>query len=313
MGLWHKLIQSISFSVATPEGRQRLEPLDFALRVAVLVTIIAVVIDTAGLFILSLLGLVTDLANGLMLGTTLSATIAFTLALIIGWINAREVKLLAQSHERFLHLSHTDALTGLNNRLGLYANCARLDTQYCVAFVDIDRFKSVNDRYGHLAGDMVISSVAAMIRDCFDETAYIARLGGEEFVVVQELAPQDFLELCEKARAGSWRHRWISRACGSGPPSLWVWLSGRIGRFSRKSCTMPIWRFTTRNDRGAIASVLPARRSAARPSHRICHCRMEKAAKPGFAAFPVGLRLAQTSSLRESRMQASVMRAETHR
>lgn len=201
MGLWHKLIQSISFSVATPEGRQRLEPLDFALRVAVLVTIIAVVIDTAGLFILSLLGLVTDLANGLMLGTTLSATIAFTLALIIGWINAREVKLLAQSHERFLHLSHTDALTGLNNRLGLYASCARLDTQYCVAFVDIDRFKSVNDRYGHLAGDMVISSVAAMIRDCFDETAYIARLGGEEFVVVQELAPQDFLELCEKARA----------------------------------------------------------------------------------------------------------------
>ncbi|KJF73899.1 GGDEF domain-containing protein [Agrobacterium arsenijevicii] len=201
MDLWNKLIQAISFSVATPEGRQRLEPLDFALRVAVLVTIIAVVIDTMGLYILSKFGLVTDLANGLMLGTTLSATIAFTLAFLICWINASEVKVLAQSHERFLHLSHTDALTGLNNRLGLYANCVKLDTQYCVAFFDIDHFKSVNDRYGHLAGDLVISSVAAIIRDSFDDTAHVSRLGGEEFVVVQALAPQHFLEVCERVRA----------------------------------------------------------------------------------------------------------------
>jgi diguanylate cyclase (GGDEF)-like protein len=201
LGLWHKLIQSISFSVATPEGRQRLEPLDFALRVAVLVTAIAVIIDMAGLFILSKFGLVTDLVNGLMLGVTLTVTTAFSITLLVCWLNAREVKLLAQSHERFLHLSHTDALTGLNNRLGLYANCVNLDTQYCVAFFDIDHFKSVNDRYGHLAGDMVISSVATIIRDSFDETEHVARLGGEEFVVVQALAPQYFLEECERVRA----------------------------------------------------------------------------------------------------------------
>lgn len=201
LDLWKKLIYTMTFSIATPEGRRGFDPFAFSVRVAILVAVIAVAIDAVVMTFLSKFGLVADIERELLLGASLAAPIGFSLALLICWINARAVKSLVQSHERFLHLSHTDALTGLYNRLGLYANCINIDTQYCVAFFDIDHFKSVNDRYGHLAGDKVISGVGGMIRDCFDETAHISRLGGEEFVVVQELAPSLFLELCERVRA----------------------------------------------------------------------------------------------------------------
>ncbi|MFK3776842.1 GGDEF domain-containing protein [Agrobacterium sp. NPDC089420] len=201
LGLWKKPIEMISFSVATAEGRRRLEPLEFSIRIACLVTAIVVVMCTGGLMFLAQFGMVTDLANGIMLSVTLGGAVAFTVTLLICWLNAREVQILVQSHERFLHLSHTDALTGLSNRLGLYAECANLGSEYCVAFLDIDHFKSVNDRYSHLVGDLVIASVAARIRDHFDPPAHVARLGGEEFVVVQETSRLVFLQMCEKVRA----------------------------------------------------------------------------------------------------------------
>ncbi|CAD0212261.1 hypothetical protein AGRHK599_LOCUS1803 [Rhizobium rhizogenes] len=201
LGLWKKTIEMISFSVATPEGRRRLEPLEFSIRIACLVTLIVILMCTGGLVFLAQFGLVTDLFNGIMLSVTLGGAVAFTVTLLVCWLNAREVQILVQSHERFLHLSHTDALTGLSNRLGLYAACAELGSDYCVAFLDIDHFKLVNDRYSHLVGDLVISSVARRIREHFDPSAHVARLGGEEFVVVQETSPLAFLQMCERVRA----------------------------------------------------------------------------------------------------------------
>ncbi|WP_432803760.1 GGDEF domain-containing protein [Agrobacterium pusense] len=196
-----KQIKMISFSVAAPQGRRRLEPLEFSIRIACLVTIIVVLMCTGGLSLLATLGFVTDLVNGLFLSVTLGSAVAFTVTFLVSWLNAKEVQLLAQSHERFLHLSHTDALTGLSNRLGLYAACAELGSDYCVAFLDIDHFKSVNDTYSHLVGDLVISSVARTIREHFDADAHVARLGGEEFVVVQEIGRLAFTQMCEKVRA----------------------------------------------------------------------------------------------------------------
>ena len=201
LGLWKKPIEMISFSVATSDGRRRLEPLEFSIRIACLVTIIVILMCMGGLTLLARFGLVTDLFNGIMLSVTLGGTVAFSITLLVCWLNSREVKILVQSHERFLHLSHTDALTGLSNRLGLYAACAELGSDYCVAFLDIDHFKKVNDRYSHLAGDLVISSVARRIREHFDPSAHVARLGGEEFVVVQETSRLAFLQMCERVRA----------------------------------------------------------------------------------------------------------------
>lgn len=201
LGLWNKKIEMISFSVATPTGHRRTTPIEFSIRIACLVTTIVILACVVSLVLLAQFGLVTDLANSLVLGVMLGGTLAFSVTGLVCWLNAREVQLLAQSHERFLHLSQTDALTGLSNRLGLYAACAELGSDYCVAFLDIDNFKLVNDSYSHLAGDLVIASVARTIREHFAPAAHVARLGGEEFVVVQETCQLAFLQMCEKARA----------------------------------------------------------------------------------------------------------------
>ena len=84
-----------------------------------------------------------------------------------------------------------DALTGLYNRRyffeagsKLFANARRKNLEICVAMLDIDHFKNINDTYGHISGDRVISEVAKTLRESFRESDIVARFGGEEFVVL---------------------------------------------------------------------------------------------------------------------------------
>lgn len=82
-----------------------------------------------------------------------------------------------------------DGLTGLWNRRALDE---RLDTliadagqqPYALMLIDIDHFKSINDRYGHAVGDNVLRVVGQLIRDCAGPTALTGRVGGEEFAIV---------------------------------------------------------------------------------------------------------------------------------
>lgn len=87
--------------------------------------------------------------------------------------------------------SQLDPLTGLLNRRGLadevrlllersYANSALV----VVAAVDIDRFKTINDEYGHTVGDAVIEKVGSRLVECAGPAALIARIGGDEFIIV---------------------------------------------------------------------------------------------------------------------------------
>ena len=98
---------------------------------------------------------------------------------------------LAENYQRSLSLALTDELTGLYNRRYL---CAHLDelvgrinrdgTGAVVLLLDIDYFKRVNDTYGHAAGDDVLRELAARATACVRSVDLVARLGGEEFVVV---------------------------------------------------------------------------------------------------------------------------------
>lgn len=84
-----------------------------------------------------------------------------------------------------------DPLTGLLNRLGLrqaFAGLAPGNDMLAVHYFDLDRFKPVNDRYGHPAGDAVLGQVAARIRAGLRPTDLAARIGGDEFVVIQSPA-----------------------------------------------------------------------------------------------------------------------------
>lgn len=82
--------------------------------------------------------------------------------------------------------ARTDSLTELYNRRGIapiMSAIARED-QYALALVDLDRFKRVNDRLGHGAGDVVLANVARTLVDAIGEAGTVARWGGEEFLVV---------------------------------------------------------------------------------------------------------------------------------
>lgn len=87
----------------------------------------------------------------------------------------------------------TDALTGLANRTGLaqlaeraFARARRSQQPLSVFFLDLDRFKPVNDTHGHDAGDLVLQTCADRLRDVVRETDAVARIGGDEFVVLCE-------------------------------------------------------------------------------------------------------------------------------
>jgi diguanylate cyclase (GGDEF)-like protein/putative nucleotidyltransferase with HDIG domain len=85
----------------------------------------------------------------------------------------------------------TDYMTGLPNARSLFlhldselSRCRRLKEPLVVLVCDMNGFKQVNDQYGHLEGNKVLRSVAAKFKDCCREYDYVARMGGDEFVLV---------------------------------------------------------------------------------------------------------------------------------
>ena len=98
---------------------------------------------------------------------------------------------LRESEERMRHVAQHDPLTHLPNR-ALFADRLQLAlararrerTQAGLMFVDLDRFKPVNDAYGHAVGDKLLVAAAARMRECLRDTDTLARIGGDEFVVL---------------------------------------------------------------------------------------------------------------------------------
>jgi diguanylate cyclase (GGDEF)-like protein len=107
---------------------------------------------------------------------------------------------LAISRDAFETLSRTDPLTGLLNRRAFTETVSDFNTPYAIAVIDIDRFKSINDSYGHGAGDLVLVEVANELRLALGE-ATLARTGGEEFAVaIPDRGRDAAQEMLEKAR-----------------------------------------------------------------------------------------------------------------
>ncbi len=115
-----------------------------------------------------------------------------------------------QAEERVRHLAHYDELTGLPNRsmfnqrlTHALARARRNDKSLAVLFIDLDRFKNINDTLGHEAGDRVLREVAQRLRGCLRESDTVARLGGDEFVVlIEELSqPMQVAAVAQKILA----------------------------------------------------------------------------------------------------------------
>jgi len=103
-------------------------------------------------------------------------------------------------------LAYRDELTTLPGRRALNEACKRLGGSYCLAMVDIDFFKKLNDRHGHDVGDQVLRMVAARLRSC-DGGGRAYRYGGEEFCIVFNGAERDsaqqHLEVLREKIAGA--------------------------------------------------------------------------------------------------------------
>jgi len=92
--------------------------------------------------------------------------------------------------QRLAHLAHHDGLTGLLNRVMFRERLAEglqrvgQGLEFALVCVDLDGFKTVNDTYGHAAGDKILKAVGKRLRRCAGEADAVARLGGDEFAII---------------------------------------------------------------------------------------------------------------------------------
>jgi len=126
-------------------------------------------------------------ANGSLLWMELSIVTTGT-----GYVGAlHDVTMQKNTQEQLEYMAHFDVLTKLPNRTLLtdridrgLARCRRIQRMLAVAFLDLDGFKAINDQYGHDAGDHLLTTVAQRFVATLREEDSIARIGGDEFVVV---------------------------------------------------------------------------------------------------------------------------------
>lgn len=103
----------------------------------------------------------------------------------------RDISERKEAKRRLEQLAHFDSLTGLPNRVLFFdrlnqavAEAERYGHGMALLFLDLDRFKAINDTLGHDAGDMVLTETAKRLRDCVRTCDTVARMGGDEFTVI---------------------------------------------------------------------------------------------------------------------------------
>lgn len=122
--------------------------------------------------------------------------------------NAALESRVAERTKELENLARIDPLTGLLNRrcfweilAGEWERRRRYDNEFCLAMVDLDRFKAINDTYGHAAGDRVLKTVGELLRENVRKTDSVGRFGGEEFcLLIHEVKAVEALAVLEKIR-----------------------------------------------------------------------------------------------------------------
>jgi len=122
-------------------------------------------------------------------------------ALLI-WGLISVVNLTSFSEHRLTNKAETDELTGLLNRAGYDRLLEELDPNDTILLlVDTDKFKGINDRFGHETGDRVLQKIAKSLLANFRQKDYVCRIGGDEFAVLMlNTTPLEDEKLCEKVR-----------------------------------------------------------------------------------------------------------------
>ena len=134
-----------------------------------------------------------SMAPGMIFLTLFSGIVLIYAYILMGRIES--------SRRQLEHTSATDTLTGLLNRRGLYEIAERLfdrtlghGEKVVVMFADMDKFKSINDTFGHPAGDQVLRELGTLLRESLRAHDIAARFGGDEFVLILSNTSMDEAE-----------------------------------------------------------------------------------------------------------------------
>jgi len=110
----------------------------------------------------------------------------------------QDVSRQRQSEEAIRHLAYFDSLTGLSQRSYLFQrledmvrSARRRSERFALFFIDLDKFKEINDSLGHEAGDRMLVTVADRLRGAARDSDFVARLGGDEFCMLLDNVPSD--------------------------------------------------------------------------------------------------------------------------
>ncbi|QFY60960.1 GGDEF domain-containing protein [Rhizobium grahamii] len=157
----------------------------FALKMSFLAVTLSSAVIVLVLPVVGWLGLLPiPLAHALLYGVVFSWLIGGLVSGSLALLAGHAMHQLSVSRAEFERLSRTDMLSGLLNRRAFTEALSCADEGACLAIFDVDRFKAINDRFGHACGDAVIVAVSATLATSFGGSSVAARLGGEEFGVI---------------------------------------------------------------------------------------------------------------------------------
>lgn len=152
-------------------------------------------------------------------GIQTSAVDNYLLGLVVGLVVFRQMLTLQQlysAHENLHHQATHDDLTGLANRAlvleylaAALTRARRRHYRIGLVYVDLDRFKQINDELGHAAGDTLLRTCADRLRRCIRGTDLLGRIGGDEFVIILEPVPPSMETFSERLRATLAAPFWI--------------------------------------------------------------------------------------------------------
>lgn len=155
----------------------------------------------------------------IIISQMLGITLTFSLVMMINGRLFYDLNLYSEEREKMVgelrRLATTDNLTGIHNRMKLellltaeVLRSRRYNRPLSVILIDVDKFKSVNDTYGHLAGDTVLKDIARLLKENIRESDYVGRWGGEEFLVINpETSAHGASSLAEKLRKNIEEHK----------------------------------------------------------------------------------------------------------
>jgi len=138
-----------------------------------------------------------------------AATVLGVLFLILYLLSSKFMKKLSEAQDELTLLATTDGLTKLYNRKAALERLgeelsqnSRFETPLSCLMLDVDHFKFINDRYGHLAGDKVLVAFSEILTECSRQYDVVSRYGGEEFLIILPKTDLDTaLSVAEKYRS----------------------------------------------------------------------------------------------------------------